>query len=247
MNDPGSARGGPSWRARALAYGVHVFTALGAALGLLALQAVIAGDLAVAFGWLGAALAVDALDGPLARWLNVRELARRYDGAQLDLVVDFITYVFVPAAMLLRADVMAQPWGLIAGLVVTLTSALYFADAGMKTDDWWFRGFPAVWNIVVFYVVVFAPPVWLALAVVLVATVLMFTPVVFVHPVRVRRWRLLTLTMLALWGAAALAAVMQGMAPAPWAKALLGLAAVYFIMLGIGRAPLSRVMRARLR
>jgi len=220
----------------ALAYGVHVFTALGAALGLLALQAVIAGDLAIAFAWLAAALLVDGLDGPLARRLQVKELAKRYDGAQLDLVVDFITYVFVPAAMLLRTDVMAQPWGLLCGLVVTLTSALYFADTGMKSDDWWFRGFPAVWNIVAFYIVVFAPPVALALAVVVTATVLMFAPVLFVHPIRVRRWRALTLAVLALWAGAAAWSIWTAMRPGWAVKSILLLAAGYFVLLGVVRA-----------
>lgn len=220
----------------ALAYGVHAFTALGAALGLLALQAVISGDLALAFLWLGAALVVDALDGPLARRLDAARLAKRYDGAQLDLVVDFVTYVFVPAAMLLRADVVAQPWGLIAALVVTLTSALYFADTGMKTDDWWFRGFPAVWNIVLFYVVAFASPVWLSLAVIGLATVLMFVPVLFVHPVRVAHWRRTTFAMLGLWGVAAVAALVQGMQPGWAIKAPLLACAAYFVMLGLWRA-----------
>jgi phosphatidylcholine synthase len=221
---------------RILAYGVHVLTAFGAALGLLALQAVFVGDLAQAFAWLGVALVVDAVDGPLARRFAVKERARRYDGAQLDLVVDFITYVFVPAAMLLRPEVMAQPYGIVAGLIVTLTSALYFADTGMKTDDWWFRGFPAVWNIVVFYIVAFTPPAWLSLAVILVATTLMFLPVVFVHPVRVRRCRGLTLAVLALWGAATVATIWQGMAPDVWSAAVLALAACYFVGLGLVRA-----------
>jgi phosphatidylcholine synthase len=225
---------------RALAYGVHVLTALGAALGFLALRAVFIGDLTQAFIWLGAALVVDAVDGPLARRLKVKERARRYDGAQLDLVVDFVTYVFVPAAMLLRPEVMAQPHGLAAGLVVTLASALYFADTGMKTDDWWFRGFPAVWNIVVFYVVAFAPPSRLALAVILAATALMFVPVVFVHPLRVRRWRGLTLAMLTLWAAAAAATLWQGMVPDIWSKAALALAACYFAGLGLVRAGIPR-------
>lgn len=221
---------------RILAYGVHVFTALGAALGLLALQAVVAGELAQAFAWLGAALLVDAVDGPLARRFAVKELAKRYDGALLDLVVDFITYVFVPAAMLLRPEVMAQPYGVAAGLILTLASALYFADTGMKTDDWWFRGFPAVWNVVVFYIVAFAPPAWLALAVVLVASALMFVPVVFVHPVRVRRWRRLTMAMLALWAGAAGLTVWQGMRPDSGVKLVLAAAVCYFVGLGLARA-----------
>lgn len=238
MGDPegeGKDKGG-----RVLAYGVHVLTALGAALGLLALQAVFVGDLAQAFAWLGVALIVDAIDGPLARRFAVKERARRYDGAQLDLVVDFVTYVFVPAAMLLRPEVMAQPYGIIAGLIVTLTSALYFADTGMKTDDWWFRGFPAVWNIVVFYIVAFTPPAWLALAVILIATALMFLPVVFVHPVRVRRWRGLTLAMLALWAIAAAVTLWQGMSPGVATKVVLIMAMVYFVGLGLSRALVTR-------
>ena len=238
MDDSGGGDAGKG--SRFLAYGVHVLTALGAALGFLALRAVFIGDLTQAFIWLGVALVVDAVDGPLARRFAVKERARRYDGAQLDLVVDFVTYVFVPAAMLLRAEVMAQPYGLAAGLILTLASALYFADTGMKTDDWWFRGFPAVWNIVVFYIVAFAPPAWLALEVILIATALMFLPVVFVHPVRVRRWRGLTLAVLALWALAAAAVLWQGMAPDAWSKAGLGLAACYFVGLGLARARVPR-------
>lgn len=225
---------------RVLAYGVHVLTALGAALGLLALQAVFSGDLTQAFAWLGVALVVDAVDGPLARRFAVKERAARYDGELLDLVVDFVTYVFVPAAMLLRLEVMAEPFGLIAGLAVTLASALYFADTGMKTSDLWFRGFPAVWNIVVFYIVAFAPPAWLTLAAILIATVLMFLPVVFVHPVRVRRWRGLTLAVLAVWSIAAAATLWQGMAPGLATKMVLMAAAAYFAGLGLSRALVKR-------
>lgn len=238
MDDSGGEGEGKG--SKILAYGVHVLTALGAALGFLALQAVFTGDLTQAFVWLGVALVVDAVDGPLARRFAVTERARRYDGAQLDLVVDFVTYVFVPAAMLLRPEVMTQPYGVIAGLVVTLASALYFADTGMKTDDWWFRGFPAVWNIVVFYIVAFAPPAWLALAVIIIATALMFMPVVFVHPVRVRRWRGLTMAMLGVWAIAAGATLWQGMVPDILSKAGLALAACYFVGLGLARARVPR-------
>lgn len=215
-----------------MAYGVHVLTAVGASLGFLALEAVISGDFTSAYLWLGAALFVDAIDGPLARWLNVTETASRYDGATLDLVVDFITYVFVPAAMLLRPEVMGQPFGLFAGLVITICSALYFADNEMKTDDWWFQGFPAVWNVVVFYIVVFKPPTILSLAIVVVLALCMFLPVIFVHPIRVRRWRALTMSMLALWCLAAVGALWQKLAPAWPIQVALGLTALYFLGLG---------------
>jgi phosphatidylcholine synthase len=215
-----------------MAYGVHVFTALGAALGFLALEAVIRGDLTLAFWWLGVALVVDAADGPMARRLNVTETASRYDGALLDLVVDFITYVFVPAAMLFRPEVMAQPWGILSGLVITLGSALYFADTTMKTDDWWFRGFPAVWNVVVFYIVVFTPPTPVAVLIIVVLAALMFLPVIFVHPFRVKRWRVVTMGVLGAWGVATLAALIQKLQPGLLVKAVLLGSALYFVFLG---------------
>ena len=218
-----------------MAYGVHVFTALGAALGFLALESVISGDLTRAFVWLAVALLVDAVDGPLARWLQVTDNASRYDGATLDLVVDFITYVFVPAAMLLRPEVMDAPFGLFAGLIVMIGSALYFADTGMKTEDWWFKGFPAVWNVVVFYILVFKPATIVALIIVIVLAAMMFLPVVFVHPVRVRRWRALTMGVLVLWAMAAAASIMQRLAPDFWVKAILLAGAVYFLGLGFLR------------
>jgi phosphatidylcholine synthase len=219
-----------------MAYGVHVFTALGAALGFLALEAALSGQIVACFGWLGVALFVDAADGPMARRLNVSETASRYDGATLDLVVDFITYVFVPAAILLRPEIMPQPYGLVAGLIITIGSALYFADTKMKTEDWWFLGFPAVWNVVVFYIVVFLPPAWLALTIVVTLAAMMFLPVVFVHPVRVRRWRPMTMMVLLIWSIAALfAIVIEKLAPAFWTKAILLAGAVYFLGLGFLR------------
>jgi phosphatidylcholine synthase len=155
----------------------------------------------------------------------------------LDLVVDFITYVFVPAAMLLRPEVMPHPYGLAAGLMITIGSALYFADTTMKTDDWWFRGFPAVWNVVVFYIVVFAPHVAVSMVIVVVATALMFLPVIFVHPVRVTRWRVLTMAMLGLWAVGAVGALLQRLTPDLWVKAALMVTLTYFVGLGVLRQP----------
>ena len=219
-----------------MAYGVHVLTALGAALGFMALEAVIYGDLSSAFFWLGVALFVDAIDGPLARALNVGETASRYDGSVLDLIVDFITYVFVPAAMLLRPEIMAHPYGLTAGLIIMLGSALYFADTGMKTDDWWFKGFPAVWNIVVFYIIVFTPPTWASMAIIIALAACMFLPVIFVHPVRVKRWRPLTFVIMAFWsGASVWAIFVDKLKPGFGVKVVLLVSAIYFTFLGLIR------------
>ena len=220
---------------RVMAYGVHVFTALGAALGFLALKAALEGEITLCFCWLAAALLVDAADGPMARRLNVQETASRYDGATLDLVVDFITYVFVPATILLRPEVIGAPFGLIAGLIIVIGSALYFADTTMKTHDWWFRGFPAVWNVVVFYIVVFKPPSIMTLAICVVLAALMFLPVVFVHPIRVRRWWMATMAILAVWAVAAASALWQSLSPDWLTRSALLLSAIYFLGLGFLR------------
>ncbi len=218
-----------------MAYGVHVFTALGAALGFLALKAAIDGDITLCFLWLSAALVVDAADGPMARRLNVKETASRYDGATLDLVVDYVTYVLVPAAVLLRPEVLGGPAGLVAGLAIMIGSALYFADTGMKTEDWWFKGFPATWNLVVFHLAIFRPGAAVTLVLVMVLTTAMFLPIVFVHPVRVRRFRRATMAVLALWSVAALSALAQGLAPDLLTKAVLLGGACYFLGLGLLR------------
>jgi phosphatidylcholine synthase len=218
-----------------MAYGVHVFTALGAALGFLALKSALEGNITLCFVWLSVALFVDAADGPMARKLNVQETASRYDGATLDLVVDFITYVFVPAAVLLRPEVMAPPWGLAAGLLITIGSALYFADTTMKTHDWWFRGFPATWNIIVFYIAIFRPPSVLSFTIVAVLTAMMFLPVVFVHPVRVTRLRGLTIAALLVWAAASATALWQDLTPDWLVKGVLLACVVYFSGLGFIR------------
>ncbi len=125
--------------------------------------------------------------------------AAAIDGAVLDLVIDFLTYVLVPVVALWRSDLMPTEASFWIGLIVTIASALYFADTRMKTDDLWFRGFPATWNIVVLYLFVLRPP-WVVSALILLgAAALMFTPIVFIHPLRVVRLRGLTIAMTVAW------------------------------------------------
>lgn len=222
---------------RVAAYGVHVLTSTGAVLGFLALLAVFAGDLTMAFVWLGIALFVDAVDGPLARRLGVKQLAQRYSGDVLDLVVDYLTYVIVPAAIIARGGLLPAPFDLIASLAVMAGSALYFADNEMKTDDWWFRGFPAVWNVVAFYLAVFTPPGPVAVGVVAILTVMMFLPIPFVHPLRVVVLRPLTLAMLVVWIAAAGVTLLNRLAAPTLASVALAVTAFYFVAIGFARRP----------
>ena len=184
---------------RAMAFSVHILTASGAALALLALLAATHGNWPLMFLWLGVALVVDAVDGPLARATNVAEVLPRWSGEVLDLVVDFTTYVFVPAYAVAAAGLMPEAWAMVASAAIVITGTLYFADREMKTADNFFRGFPAVWNLIVFYLLLLRPAPVLAVTAVALFAILTFVPIRFVHPFRVRSLRTVTVALLALW------------------------------------------------
>src|SRR5712691_6907709 len=149
---------------RALAFSVHVLTALGVVFALLALIAAGRGDWPAMFLSLGLALMVDGIDGPLARRLDVAQTLPRWSGGTLDLIVDFVTYVFVPAFAIATSGLLPTLLAVPAGAAIAITGALYFADGEMKTAENYFRGFPAVWNVVAFYLLLLQPAPWIALA-----------------------------------------------------------------------------------
>jgi len=219
--------------ARGLA--VHMLTASGAGFGLLALAAAIERRFALCFAWLGAALLVDGLDGALARRLRASETAAFIDGALLDLVVDYLTYVVVPLIALWRSDLAPRAPVLACAWIVACASALYFADRRMKTADLWFRGLPACWNVVVFYLFAFRPPAWATLAVLLVGAALMFAPIAGVHPLRVRRLRALTIAATLLWLASAAATIERNFSPSFMTQTGLALSGLYFVALSVWR------------
>jgi phosphatidylcholine synthase len=218
---------------RALAFSIHVLTACGVGVALLALLAAVRGEWTLMFLWLGLQLVIDGIDGPLARALNVAERQPRWSGDVLDLVVDFTTYVFVPAYAMASGALMPGLWGIAAGFAVAVSGALYFADRDMKTQENYFRGFPAVWNVVAFYLLLLRPEPWLSAAVVALFVVLTFMPIRFVHPIRVRSLRALTLALLALWAVLAGIALYEGLTPAVWVSVALCVIAGYFLLVGL--------------
>jgi phosphatidylcholine synthase len=212
---------------------VHVFTATGAALALAALVYAVRGQWTAMFTCLGVALLVDGIDGTLARRFKVADVLPRWSGDVLDLVVDFVTYVFVPAYAIASGGLLPEHWGLPAGIIVVVTGALYFADRNMKTPDNYFRGFPTLWNAVVFYLFVLKPALWLAAICVVVLAALTFVPFKFVHPMRVARMRALTMSALVLWLLLAFLAVRDDLDPGPWVAGALVVVAVYFVAIGL--------------
>jgi phosphatidylglycerophosphate synthase len=138
-------------RMRTAAFAVHIFTAMGAGIALLAMLEAVREHWANMFGWLGVALIIDAIDGPLARRLDVVRLQPNWSGEVLDLVVDFVTYVFVPAYAITASGMLLPVAAPILGIGIMVSGALYFADRRMKASDNHFRGFPALWNAAAFY------------------------------------------------------------------------------------------------
>jgi len=181
------------------AYGVHLFTATGAVLAMLAMLAAVEQHWSLMFLWLVVAFVVDGIDGPLARKYHVQTKAPQIDGVLLDLIIDYLTYVFIPAFALFNSDLLPGWTGWIAIIVITFASVLYFADTRMKTADYSFSGFPACWNMVAVVVFATRPEFWLLLVVVVVLAAAMFTRVKFVHPVRTMRWRVVTLPVSLAW------------------------------------------------
>jgi phosphatidylcholine synthase len=180
---------------------VHLLTASGAVLAWLAIRATEAGDLRTAFACLAATTVIDSVDGWLARRLRVKERVPRIDGARLDDIVDYLTFVFVPAWMLARLGLVPGSWTLPVAAAVLLSSAYGFSQTQAKTSDHFFTGFPSYWNIVVLYLVALGLPAWLNGVLVLALAVLVFVPVRYVYPSRTMTLRPLTLALAIAWGA----------------------------------------------
>jgi phosphatidylcholine synthase len=190
--------------ARLAAFSVHIFTALGGGVALIALLEAVREHWAAMFAWLGLALVIDGLDGPMARRLDVIRVQPDWSGEVLDLVVDFVTYVFVPAYAIAASGLLLPFTSQLLGAGIVVTSALYFADRRMKTPDNHFRGFPALWNAAAFYLFLLHPLPALASLGVAGLIVLTFVPLHVIHPVRVARLRGLNLALMALWAVLAI-------------------------------------------
>ncbi|WIV50335.1 phosphatidylcholine synthase [Marivivens sp. LCG002] len=211
---------------------VHLFTATGAVFAMLAMLAAVDGLWDEMFMWLVVAFFVDGIDGPLARRYQVKLNAPVFDGVLLDLIIDYLTYVFVPAYALFKSGLLPGWTGWIAIIVITFASALYFADTRMKTKDYSFSGFPGCWNMVVLVLFALHPNFWVILALVVVLAVAMFLPIKFVHPVRTERWRIVTLPMALAWTGFAGWAAWVGFHPESWAHFGLVVTSIYLISAG---------------
>ena len=184
---------------RLKALSVHLLTATGAVLAMFAMLAAVDGNWRVMFLWLVFALIVDGIDGPLARRWDTPHNFPIYDGVLMDLIVDYLTYVFIPAFALFKSGLLDGWTGWVAIIVICYGSVIYFADTRMKTKDKSFSGFPACWNMVVLVLFAVTPPPGTILFVIMALTIGMFLRLKFVHPTRTKRWNWITLPMCTLW------------------------------------------------
>lgn len=214
------------------AFSIHLFTASGAACALFALLAATRGAWAVMFAWLGIALLIDGIDGSLARGFKVKETLPRWSGEIIDWVVDFTTYVFVPAYALAASDLLPPNLGVPLAAAIVVTGAIYFADNEMKTRDHHFKGFPALWNAVAFHLFLLKPPPAICALVIVLLLAATFAPLTFIHPLRVTRWRGINMIVLAIWAALGLYALVERLQPGPIVTWAITLCAVY--LLGVG-------------
>jgi len=214
---------------------VHLLTASGAVFAMLAMLAAVEEKWDMMFLWLVVAFAVDGIDGPLARRYDVKTNAPVFDGVLLDLIIDYLTYVFVPAYALFKSGLLPGWTGWCAIIIITFTSAMYFADTRMKTKDNSFSGFPGCWNMLVLVIFALEPNFWVSLVLVSTLAVAMFLPLKFVHPVRTERWRTVTLPMALAWTFFAGWAAWVGFHPESWAQWGLVVTSVYLVFAGVAQ------------
>jgi len=214
---------------RLAAASVHVFTGLGTVTALLAAMAIVDQNWPAVFAWLGLALFIDGVDGTLARRTEVSIKIPEFSGERLDWIIDYMTYVFLPAFALIEAGFLPGLWGIFLASVMMITSLYHFCDLGNKSDDGNFVGFPAIWNIVAFYIFVFDPGTILTSLIILFLSALTFVPLKWVHPVRAKWARPVTLTVTVVASLVAIFVMWSGFPPALWAQLILGCSAIYLI------------------
>ena len=219
---------------------VHYFTAVGAILAILAMLSAVNERWDLMFLYLTLAFIVDGIDGPLARYYDVKTNAPEYDGILLDLIIDYLTYVFIPAYALFVSGLLNGWSGWVCIIVIAFCSALYFADTRMKTVDNSFAGFPGCWNMLVLVLLATKPNWQIILAIVILLAVSMFTNLKFIHPIRTERWRKVSLPISVIWTLLAGICAWQDFETNIVIKSLLIISSLYLLSAGIIQQFLSQ-------
>ena len=228
------------------AWSVHAYTASGALMGLAGVLAAGAGDVRAAFLWMFAATFVDGTDGVLARWARVKERTPAFDGARLDDIVDYLTFVFLPAYVLVIGGFLPDELVWVVAGAMLLSSAYGFASLDAKTSDYFFTGFPSYWNVVALFLAAAGLSPWLNAAVILAFAVMVFVRIGYIYPTRTPALQKTTLLLMAIWAVLLLLIIWglprAGVRPGEDGQAWLLLAALVFPIYYVA---LSLVLNAR--
>ena len=217
----------------ALAYGVHLFTATGAVWGFLGLLAIFEHNWRMMIIYMIVAMLVDGFDGMLARWADVKKYANGIDGALLDNILDYLTYVVVPALFLVEADVLPESVRLLAACSILLTSAYQFTQSDAKTDDHHFKGFPSYWNVAALYMLLMNLPQWWNFGFLMLFNVLVFIPIKYIYPSRNSYLRTLTLALTYLYGAIGIWGLIQYPNQPKWVVWASFIYVAYYLVLSV--------------
>ena len=213
------------------AWAVHAYTASGAVVGFLALRATFLGRARDAFWWMLVAVLIDATDGTLARAVEIKRVLPWFDGAKLDDIVDYFTFVIVPVVFLYQLHLLPASGTLLFVALPLLASAYGFCQAAAKTPDFFFTGFPSYWNIVAFYLHAGQTPLWLNGAVICVLSLFVFVPIRYIYPTRTVPFRRLTNFLGGLWVVVLLVLLWQFPAPLSWLVLLSLYYPIYYTVL----------------
>ena len=225
--------------ARIKAWGAHGFTATGVVLAFLATLALLENSPKACLLWLGLALVVDGLDGSLARRVNVSTVLPSFDGSVLDLVIDYLTYVFIPALFIYRYIDLPEFTHLFTVSVILVSSLFCFCNVNMKSKDNYFVGFPAAWNVVALCVYIIQPDAWVTLLTVIGLALLTVTPMKFLHPFRVKRFMPINIAVTTIWLLCSFLMVVDYPNTNPWTFGLWSLMSAYFLGICIWRTALE--------
>ena len=231
--------------ARLKAWGAHGFTATGVVTAFLATIALFDGQPKACLLWLGVALIVDGLDGALARKVNVSSVLPNFDGSILDLVIDYLTYVFIPALFIYRYIPLPAYTLLLTVSLILVSSLFCFCNVNMKSKDNYFQGFPAAWNVVALCIYIISPPSWLTLVTVVGFSLLTVTRIKFLHPFRVRQFMPINIAVTSVWLLCSLSLVVNHPDINPMVMGLWLLMSAYFLGICAWRTLADRLDRSR--
>ncbi|WP_336276804.1 phosphatidylcholine synthase [Bartonella sp. CB178] len=217
---------------QAKAFSVHLLTASGSFLAFLSLISASEKEWTAMFFWLGLALIVDGIDGPIARKLDVKYVLPAWSGELLDNIIDYVTYVLIPAFALYQSGFMDSGLSFFLSAIIVISSAIYYADTGMKTKENFFKGFPVVWNMIIFMLFVVKPEKWMVLTIITLSAITSFLPIYFIHPVRVVRLRKLNFSIFLLWCLFGTAAFFYQLNAPYWVKIGISVTGVYMYCIG---------------